>query len=276
MTTLVCGKVRRRTVKYHPVFKLPKQNDSDGIEMPLRGADHHPPTGRQQDADVLIVNTAAFRSGQEKVHGVLRRAWAGASASTRSGGGRLFGAQRNGAGSARPCRRRSAGDTRRDDAGIDYCVRRQQRRWLERYALLGDAGGRCRVARRRARLAGRPDDRAHCVAKFRPPVTAGSVFEDPMAATRRAPSRTILPFIQTQPPAGGHRRRGSRWSTTVREAGRRCAGHNRTTAATGRAQQPARACSAICNRTDDRLKRVAHTLTPGHVKDELVEMAGQV
>ncbi|MFZ1769961.1 MAG: hypothetical protein WAU00_12230, partial [Caldilinea sp.] len=61
-------------MKYHLVtLGCPKNKvDSDGIEMLLRDANYRP-TDRQQDADVLIVNTCGFlETAKEESIGVLQ------------------------------------------------------------------------------------------------------------------------------------------------------------------------------------------------------------
>jgi ribosomal protein S12 methylthiotransferase len=61
-------------VKYHLItLGCPKNKvDSDGIEMLLRNANYRP-TDRQQDADVLIVNTCGFlEASKEESIGVLQ------------------------------------------------------------------------------------------------------------------------------------------------------------------------------------------------------------
>jgi len=273
-------------VKYHLVtLGCPKNKvDSDGIEMLLRSADYRP-TERQQEADVLIVNTCGFlEAAKEESIGVLQEL--GRHKRKHQilvAAGCLV--QRNSAEVlARVPRVDGLLGTRRwmDVLELIGQVRGgQQRRRLERYTVLGDppAGSRESIGSIPT-LLGDPTT-AFTVAMPRPPVTAGSAYlkiSDGCNAPctfctipsfkgklRSRPLEAIVDEAVALVEAGARELVVVAQDTT--DYGRDW----------GEPNSLPRLLSAICNRTDDRLRWVRLMYAyPGHVSDELVEvMASQ-
>jgi len=271
-------------VKYHLVtLGCPKNKvDSDGIEMLLRGANYRP-TERQQDADVLIVNTCGFlEAAKEESIGVLQEL------GRRKRKHQILVAagclvQRDGAEVvARVPKVDGLLGTRRWMEVLELIAQirsGKQRRRLERYTMLGDVetanvsylGGNHAPA-----LLGDPTT-DFTVATPRPPVAAGSAYlkisdgcNAPCAfctipsfkgKLRSRPLDAIVDEANALVTAGARELVIVAQDTTDY-------GRDR-----GEPNSLSRLLTAICNRTDERLRWVRLMYAyPGHVSDELIEV----
>ena len=273
-------------MKYHLVtLGCPKNKvDSDGIEMLLRGADYLP-TDRQQDADVLIVNTCGFlEAAKEESIGVLQEL------GRRKRKHQILVAagclvQRNGAEVLdRVPRVDGLLGTRRwmDVLELIGQVRGgKQRRRLERYALLGDApAGDAELLGGVPALLGDPTT-AFTAATPRPPVTAGSAYLKISDGCNAPCAFCTIPSFKGKLRSRPLEAIVDEAAALVNDGARELVVVAQDTTDYGRdwgePNSLPRLLSAICNRTDDRLKWVRLMYAyPGHVSDELVEiMAGQ-
>jgi len=272
-------------VKYHLVtLGCPKNKvDSDGMEMLLRNAAYRP-TDRQQDADVLIVNTCGFlEASKEESIGVLQEM------GRRKRKHQVLVAagclvQRNG---AEVIERVPKVDgllgTRRwmDVLHLLGQIRRgKDRRPLERYTLLGETEQALGVEfvgpNRAPALLGDPVT-AFVTATPRPPVTAGSAYlkisdgcNAPCAfcsipsfkgKLRSRPLEAIVEEAAALVEAGARELVIVAQDTT--DYGRDLGAPNSLP----------RLLTAICNHTDARLRWVRLMYAyPGHVSDELIEV----
>lgn len=276
-------------MKYHLItLGCPKNKvDSDGIEMLLRNASYRP-TERQQDADVLIVNTCGFLdASKEESIGVLqelgrrkRRHQVLVAA------GCL--AQRNGAEVIERVPKVDGLLGTRRWMDVLHLIGRirsgKDRRRLERYTLLGETDSTLPVeflgASHIPALLGDPDS-DFVTAMPRPPVTAGSAYlkisdgcNAPCAfctipsfkgKLRSRPLEAIVDEAAALVDAGARELVLVAQDTTDY-------GRDR-----GAPNSLPQLLTAICNRTDDRLRWVRLMYAyPGHVSDELIEvMASQ-
>ncbi len=271
-------------MKYHLVtLGCPKNKvDSDGIEMLLRNA-HYRPTDRQQDADVLIVNTCGFlEAAKEESIGVLQEL------GRRKRKHQILVAagclvQRNG---AEVVERVPKVDgllgTRRWMEVLELIAQvrtGKQRRRLERYTMLGDAEadqtqwiGDSQVPA----LLGDPAI-AFAAATPRPPVTSGSAYLK-ISDGCNAPCAfcTIPSFkgkLRSRPPQAIVDEAGALVAAGARElviVAQDTTDYGRDR---GEPNSLPQLLSAICNRTDDRLRWVRLMYAyPGHVSDELIEV----
>lgn len=272
-------------MKYHLVtLGCPKNKvDSDGMEMLLRNAAYRP-TDRQQDADVLIVNTCGFlEASKEESIGVLQEM------GRRKRKHQVLVAagclvQRNG---AEVIERVPKVDgllgTRRwmDVLHLLGQIRRgKDRRPLERYTLLGETERALGVEfvgpNRAPALLGDPVT-AFVTATPRPPVTAGSAYlkisdgcNAPCAfcsipsfkgKLRSRPLEAIVEEAAALVEAGARELVIVAQDTT--DYGRDLGAPNSLP----------RLLTAICNHTDARLRWVRLMYAyPGHVSDELIEV----
>lgn len=272
-------------MKYHLVtLGCPKNKvDSDGMEMLLRNAAYRP-TDRQQDADVLIVNTCGFlEASKEESIGVLQEM------GRRKRKHQVLVAagclvQRN---AAEVIERVPKVDgllgTRRwmDVLHLLGQIRRgKDRRPLERYTLLGEIEQTLAVElvgpKRAPALLGDPAT-AFVTATPRPPVTAGSAYlkisdgcNAPCAfcsipsfkgKLRSRPLEAIVEEAAALVEAGARELVIVAQDTT--DYGRDLGAPNSLP----------RLLTAICNHTDARLHWVRLMYAyPGHVSDELIEV----
>lgn len=258
-------------MKYHLItLGCPKNKvDSDGMEMMLRSADVAA-TGDPQDADVLIVNTCGFlEAAKEESIGVLREL-----------AGRK---RRNQTLIAAGCLAQRNGDeVLRRVPKVDGLL--GTRRWMDVMDLVQQIRGRKRGKKgrplQRYSLLGDPDVDFE-LAVPRPPVTGGSAYlkisdgcNAPCAfctipsfkgKLRSRPLEGIVDEANALVAAGAHELVIVAQDST--DYGRDW----------GEPNSLPRLLSALCNRTDDRLKWVRLMYAyPGHVSDELIEvMAGQ-
>ncbi|HAJ37250.1 MAG TPA: 30S ribosomal protein S12 methylthiotransferase RimO [Chloroflexi bacterium] len=272
-------------MKYHLVtLGCPKNKvDSDGIEMLLRNADYRP-TDRQQDADVLIVNTCGFleASKEESISVLQEMGRRKRKHQVLVAAGCLV--QRNG---AEVLERVPKVDgllgTRRWMEVLQLLeqIRRgKNRRSLERYTLLGEAELAPSVeflgASQTPALLGDPAH-AFVMATPRPPVTAGSAYlkisdgcNAPCAfctipsfkgKLRSRPLEAIVDEAVALVDAGARELVIVAQDTT--DYGRDLGAPNSLP----------RLLTAICQRTDERLRWVRLMYAyPGHVSDELIEV----
>lgn len=271
-------------MKYHLVtLGCPKNKvDSDGIEMLLRNANYRP-TERQHDADVLIVNTCGFlEAAKEESIGVLQEL------GRRKRKHQILVAagclvQRNG---AEVVERVPKVDgllgTRRWMEVLELIAQiriGKQRRRLERFTMLGDAETvnlSYLGANHAPALLGDPT-RDFTTATLRPPVTSGSAYlkisdgcNAPCAfctipsfkgKLRSRPLGAIVDEANALVAAGAHELVIVAQDTTDY-------GRDR-----GEPNSLPQLLSAICNRTDDRLRWVRLMYAyPGHVSNELIEV----
>ncbi len=272
-------------MKYHLItLGCPKNKvDSDGIEMLLRNADYRP-TERQQEADVLIVNTCGFleASKEESIDVLQELGRRKRKHQVLVAAGCLV--QRNGAEVlARVPKVDGLLGTRRWMEVLqllDQIRRGKDRRRLERYTLLGEMDGAAAVeflgAGQVPALLGDPTS-DFVTATPRPPVTAGSAYlkisdgcNAPCAfctipsfkgKLRSRPLEAIVDEAVALVEAGARELVIVAQDTT--DYGRDLGAPNSLP----------RLLSAICNRTDDRLRWVRLMYAyPGHVSDELIEV----
>ncbi len=275
---------RRQVVKYHLVtLGCPKNKvDSDGMEMLLRSANYRP-TERQQDADVLIVNTCGFlEAAKEESIGVLQEL------GRRKRKHQILVAagclvQRNG---AEVVERVPKVDgllgTRRWMEVLELLAQirsGKDRRRLERYTMLGDAeptNVSYLGANHAPALLGDPAA-DFTVATPRPPVTAGSAY-------LKISDGCNAPCAFCTIPSFKGKLRSRPLDAIVDEASALVAAGARELVIVaqdttdygrdhGEPNSLPRLLSAICNRTDERLRWVRLMYAyPGHVSDELIEV----
>lgn len=251
-------------MKYHLVtMGCPKNKvDSDGIEMLLRDANYAPTTSAQH-ADVLIVNTCGFLdAAKEESIGVLQEL------------GRKK--RRNQLLIAAGCLAQRNGDEVLERVPrVDGLL--GTRRWMDVVELIDSVrGGKTNRQLQRYSLLGDPDER-YDRAVPRPPVASGSAYvkisdgcNAPCAfctipsfkgKLRSRPLEAIVDEANALVEAGAKELVLVAQDST--DYGRDW----------GEPNSLPRLLSAICNRTDDRLRwlRLMYAY-PGHVSDELVEV----
>jgi len=272
-------------VKYHLVtLGCPKNKvDSDGIEMLLRDANYRP-TDRQQDADVLIVNTCGFlETAKEESIGVLQEL------GRRKRKHQLLVAagclvQRNG---AEVIERVPKVDgllgTRRWMDVLDLIGQMRSgkaRRRLERYTLLGEAENDDASAwlgdKRVPALLGDPSQ-AFTAATPRPPVVAGSAYLKISDGCNAPCAFCTIPSFKGKLRSRPLEAIVDEASALVTAGARELVIVAQDTTDYGRdwgePNSLPRLLSALCNRTDARLRWVRLLYAyPGHVSDELIEV----
>lgn len=253
-----------RKLTYHLItLGCPKNKvDSDGIEMLLQQATYQP-TAADHDADVLIVNTCGFlEAAKEESIGVLQE----------------LGEQkrRDQILIAAGCLAQRNGDeVLQRVPKVDGLL--GTRRWMEVMELIGSLrNGENQRTRQRYQLLGDPDE-TFTLAIPRPPVTAGSAYlkisdgcNAPCAfctipsfkgKLQSRPMAAIVDEAQMLVEAGASELVLVAQDTT--DYGRDV----------GEPNSLPRLLSAICNRTDERLRWVRLMYAyPGHVSDELIEV----
>ncbi|MFO7632773.1 MAG: 30S ribosomal protein S12 methylthiotransferase RimO [Caldilinea sp.] len=274
-------------MKYHLVtLGCPKNKvDSDGIEMLLRNANYRP-TERQQDADVLIVNTCGFlEAAKEESIGVLQEL------GRRKRKHQILVAagclvQRNG---AEVVERVPKVDgllgTRRWMEVLELVAQvrtGKQRRRLERYTMLGESESellretQVPGANYVPALLGDPAN-DFTAATPRPPVAAGSAYLKISDGCNAPCSFCTIPSFK-----GKLRSRPLQAivdeAIALVDAGAKelvIVAQDTTDYGRDRGEPNSlpRLLSAICNRTDERLHWVRLMYAyPGHVSDELIEV----
>jgi ribosomal protein S12 methylthiotransferase len=271
-------------VKYHLItLGCPKNKvDSDGIEMLLRNANYRP-TDRQQDADVLIVNTCGFlEASKEESIGVLQEL------GRRKRKHQVLVAagclvQRNGAEVIeRVPRVDGLLGTRRwmDVLHLIGQIRSgKDRRRLERYTLLGEAEHAPRVellgASQVPALLGDPVS-DFVTATPRPPVTAGSAYLKISDGCNAPCAFCTIPSFKGKLHSRPLEAIVDEAAALVEAGARELVIVAQDTTDYGRDGAPnslPRLLTAICNRTDERLRWVRLMYAyPGHVSDELIEV----
>ena len=260
--------MRTQNLTYHLVtLGCPKNKvDSDGIEMLLQEATYAP-TAAVRDADVLIVNTCGFlEAAKEESIGVLQEL------------GRKK--RRNQILIAAGCLAQRNGDeVLQRVAKVDGLL--GTRRWMDVLELIHTIrGGQNGRALQRYQLLGDPDT-AYIQAVPRPPVVGGSAYlkiSDGCSAPcpfctipsfkgklRSRPVEAVVDEAQALVAAGAKELVIVAQDST--DYGRDF----------GEPDSLPRLLSAICNRTDERLRWVRLMYAyPGHVSDALIEtMAAQ-
>ena len=260
--------MRTQNLTYHLVtLGCPKNKvDSDGIEMLLQEATYAP-TAAVRDADVLIVNTCGFlEAAKEESIGVLQEL------------GRKK--RRNQILIAAGCLAQRNGDeVLQRVAKVDGLL--GTRRWMDVLELIHTIrGGQNGRALQRYQLLGDPDT-AYIQAVPRPPVVGGSAYlkiSDGCNAPctfctipsfkgklRSRPVEAVVDEAQALVAAGAKELVIVAQDST--DYGRDF----------GEPDSLPRLLSAICNRTDERLRWVRLMYAyPGHVSDALIEtMAAQ-
>lgn len=251
-------------MKYHLVtLGCPKNKvDSDGMEMMLRGVDYQPSVSAR-DADVLIVNTCGFlEAAKEESIDVLREL--GRSKRKHQvliAAGCL--AQRNG------------DEVLQRVPRVDGLL--GTRRWMEVVNLVHTIrGGRANRTTQRYTLLGDPEHDFD-LATPRPPVSAGSAYIKISDGCNAPCAFCTIPLfkgkLRSRPldavvdEAVALVEAGAREIVVVAQDTTDY-GRDR-----GEANSLPRLLSAICRRTDDRLRwlRLMYAY-PGHVSDELVEV----
>ena len=255
-------------MKYHLItLGCPKNKvDSDGIEMLLQNADYHA-TDEARQADVLIVNTCGFlEASKEESIGVLT------DLGKRKRRDQIL--------IAAGCLAQRGGDeVLQRVPKVDGLL--GTRRWMDVLQLLGQIrGGKAKLQLQSYQLLGDPDVE-FISAVPRPPVAAGSAYlkisdgcNAPCAfcsiptfkgKLKSRPLEAIVDEARALVEAGAKELVLVAQDST--DYGRDFGDPNSLP----------RLLSAICNRTDDRLKwlRLMYAY-PGHVSDELIEvMASQ-
>jgi ribosomal protein S12 methylthiotransferase len=256
--------MRNSELKYHLItLGCPKNKvDSDGIEMLLRQATYQP-TAAEREADVLIVNTCGFlEAAKEESIGVLQEL------------GRQK--RKNQLLIAAGCLAQRNGDeVLQRVPKVDGLL--GTRRWMEVMTLIDTLRhGADPRARQRYNLLGDPDT-TFVQAVPRPPVVGGSAYlkisdgcNAPCAfctipsfkgKLQSRPLDAIVDEAQALVAAGASELVVVAQDTT--DYGRDWGTPNRLP----------RLLSAICNRTDERLRWVRLMYAyPGHVSDELIEV----
>lgn len=272
-------------MKYHLItLGCPKNKvDSDGIEMLLRNANYRS-TDRQQDADVLIVNTCGFlEASKEESIGVLQEL------GRRKRKHQVLVAagclvQRNG---AEVIERVPKVDgllgTRRwmDVLHLIGQIRSgKDRRRLERYTLLGEAEHAPAVeflgASHIPALLGDPTS-DFVTATPRPPVTAGSAYLKISDGCNAPCAFCTIPSFKGKLHSRPLEAIVDEAAALVDAGARELVIVAQDTTDYGRDRgEPnslPRLLSALCNRTDERLRWVRLMYAyPGHVSDELIEV----
>lgn len=275
-------------MKYHLItLGCPKNKvDSDGIEMLLRSANYRP-TERQQDADVLIVNTCGFlEAAKEESIGVLQEL------GRRKRKHQILVAagclvQRNG---AEVVKRVPKVDgllgTRRWMEVLELLAQirgGKERRRLERYTMLGDAelaGMSYLDANHAPALLGDPAA-DFMVAVPRPPVMAGSAYLKISDGCNAPCAFCTIPSFKGKLRSRPLEAIVDEASALVAAGARELVIVAQDTTDYGRDRGEPNSLpqllTTICNRTDDRLRWVRLMYAyPGHVSDELIEvMASQ-
>ncbi len=272
-------------MKYHLVtLGCPKNKvDSDGIEMLLCNANYRP-TDRQQDADVLIVNTCGFlEASKEESIGVLQEL------GRRKRKHQVLVAagclvQRNGAEVIeRVPRVDGLLGTRRwmDVLHLIGQIRSgKDRRRLERYTLLGEAEHAPPVellgASQVPALLGDPVS-DFVTATPRPPVTAGSAYLKISDGCNAPCAFCTIPSFKGKLHSRPLEAIVDEAAALVDAGARELVIVAQDTTDYGRdhgaPNSLPRLLTAICNRTDERLRWVRLMYAyPGHVSDELIEV----
>ncbi|MCB0104436.1 MAG: 30S ribosomal protein S12 methylthiotransferase RimO [Caldilineaceae bacterium] len=256
--------MRENNLTYHLItLGCPKNKvDSDGIEMLLQQATYQP-TAAERDADVLIVNTCGFlEAAKEESIGVLHEL------------GRQK--RKNQLLIAAGCLAQRNGDeVLQRVPKVDGLL--GTRRWMEVMELIGSLrSGEQQRSRQRYQLLGDPDE-TFALAVPRPPVLGGSAYlkisdgcNAPCAfctipsfkgKLQSRPLDAIVDEAQALVNAGASELVIVAQDTTDY-------GRDR-----GAPNSLPRLLSAICNRTDERLRWVRLMYAyPGHVSDELIEV----
>ncbi|HRW04609.1 MAG TPA: 30S ribosomal protein S12 methylthiotransferase RimO [Caldilineaceae bacterium] len=256
--------MRENKLTYHLItLGCPKNKvDSDGIEMLLQQATYQP-TAAERDADVLIVNTCGFlEAAKEESMGVLHEL------------GRQK--RKNQLLIAAGCLAQRNGDeVLQRVPKVDGLL--GTRRWMEVMELIGTLrSGEQQRSRQRYQLLGDPDE-TFALAVPRPPVLGGSAYlkisdgcNAPCAfctipsfkgKLQSRPLDAIVDEAQALVNAGASELVIVAQDTTDY-------GRDR-----GAPNSLPRLLSAICNRTDERLRWVRLMYAyPGHVSDELIEV----
>jgi len=256
--------MRENKLTYHLItLGCPKNKvDSDGIEMLLQQATYQP-TAAERDADVLIVNTCGFlEAAKEESMGVLHEL------------GRKK--RKNQLLIAAGCLAQRNGDeVLQRVPKVDGLL--GTRRWMEVMELIGTLrSGEQQRSRQRYQLLGDPDE-TFALAVPRPPVLGGSAYlkisdgcNAPCAfctipsfkgKLQSRPLDAIVDEAQALVNAGASELVIVAQDTTDY-------GRDR-----GAPNSLPRLLSAICNRTDERLRWVRLMYAyPGHVSDELIEV----
>ncbi|MCB0124619.1 MAG: 30S ribosomal protein S12 methylthiotransferase RimO [Caldilineaceae bacterium] len=256
--------MRENNLTYHLItLGCPKNKvDSDGIEMLLQQATYQP-TAAERDADVLIVNTCGFlEAAKEESIGVLHEL------------GRQK--RKNQLLIAAGCLAQRNGDeVLQRVPKVDGLL--GTRRWMEVMELIGSLrNGEQQRSRQRYQLLGDPDE-TFALAVPRPPVLGGSAYlkisdgcNAPCAfctipsfkgKLQSRPLDAIVDEAQALVNAGASELVIVAQDTTDY-------GRDR-----GAPNSLPRLLSAICNRTDERLRWVRLMYAyPGHVSDELIEV----
>lgn len=251
-------------MKYHLItLGCPKNKvDSDGMEMLLQGADYRP-TESARDADVLIVNTCGFlEAAKEESIGVLKDL------------GRSK--RRNQVLIAAGCLvQRNGDEVLQRVPRVDGLL--GTRRWMEVVELVQQVrGGKANRALQKYSLLGDPET-GFASATPRPPVQAGSAYLKISDGCNAPCAFCTIPSFK-----GKLRSRPLEAivdeAVALVEAGAReivLVAQDTTDYGRDRGEPNSlpRLLSAICSRTDDRLRwlRLMYAY-PGHVTDELVEI----